>query len=607
MDIPADDNLVGLDFDVDSSVVKKKEKCKSSKAKQYRLSHDIKVSAINRQSKIPPPIYSFWSKFCQISDLILHNLSELGYKTPTPIQSQSIPIMMQHRNLLACAPTGSGKTAAYLLPVLNQLLSANTSENSEVMDNITEETSSKHKIFPFAVILAPTQELMHQIRSEAIRLFSGIQADCYIAALHKKHYFVRYRKKARNVSKNDVLSTKPRKVRELKLPSSTKILISTPSRLSTLLSLPSEHCPIDLSRLSWLVVDECDKMLEVNFNDISFSNTEHGNKTKYRPRGFHNQVAPIFEFIQKVNLTGQSIRRPLVALFSATVPDEVVSWARNQLPVLLKLDSSEYELIQLRVGIRNAAVSTVKQELRYCATEQGKLLEMRYLLANGLAYPCLIFMQSRDRANEILKEILLSDADILANVISSDKTEAQRASVVRAFREGQLHVLICTDLLGRGIDFKGVSMVVNYDVPPLKQEYIHRVGRTGRAGHHGRAITLWTDSDLPHMDGILSVMKRSGSEVDEELERLVNEWKKRRVNLMCKQSKAERKQLLDGSISRRRGERRLAYKVLKNCNKEKNAENIDIHDKSSWFRPWNPHRGRISEVPGALSKKRKIG
>ncbi|VDP61026.1 unnamed protein product [Schistosoma mattheei] len=329
--------------------------------------------------------------------------------------------------------------------------------------------------------------------------------------------------------------------------------------------------------MSWLVVDECDKMLEVNFNDISFSNTEHGNKAKYRPRGFHNQVAPIFESIQNVNLIGESTRRPTVALFSATVPDEVVSWARNQLPVLLKLDGPEYELIQLRVGIRNAAVSTVKQELRYCATEQGKLLEMRYLLANGLAYPCLIFMQSRDRANEILKEILLSDADILANVISSDKTEAQ-----------------------------GVSMVVNYDVPPLKQEYIHRVGRTGRAGHHGRAITLWTDSDLPHMDGILSVMKRSGSEVDEELERLVNEWKKRRINLMCKQSRADRKQLLDSSISRRRGERRLAYKVLKDCNKEKNAENVDIHDKSSWFRPWNPYRGRISEVPGALSKKRKI-
>ncbi|CAI2736390.1 unnamed protein product [Schistosoma spindalis] len=606
MDIPADDHLVGLGFDVDASVVNKRRKLKSSKAKQYRLSHDIKVSAINKQSKIPRPIYSFGSKSCQISDLILHNLSVLGYKTPTPIQSQSIPIMMQHRNLLACAPTGSGKTAAYLLPVLNQLLSANSSKHSKSIDNITEETSSKHKIFPFAVILAPTQELMHQIRSEAIRLFSGIQADCYIAALHKKYYLIRCRKKAKNVSENDVLTMKSRKVRELKLPSSTKILISTPSRLSTLLSLPSEHCPIDLSRLSWLVVDECDKMLEVNFNDLSFSNTEHGNKAKYRPRGFHNQVAPIFESIQKANLTGQSIRRPTIALFSATVPDEVVSWARNQLPVLLKSGGPEYELIQLRVGIRNAAVSTVKQELRYCATEQGKLLEMRYLLANGLAYPCLIFMQSRDRANEILKEILLSDADILANVISSDKTEAQRASVIRAFREGQLHVLICTDLLGRGIDFKGVSMVVNYDVPPLKQEYIHRVGRTGRAGHHGRAITLWTDSDLPHMDGILSVMKRSGSEVDEELERLVNEWKKRRVNLMCKQSKADRKQLLDSSISRRRGERRLAYKVLKDCNKETNAENVDIHDKSSWFRPWNPYRGRISEVPGALSKKRKI-
>ncbi|CAH8580729.1 unnamed protein product [Schistosoma turkestanicum] len=587
MNIPADDNLFGLNFDVDASTVKKKtDNSKSMKAKQYRLSHAIKVSAINKRRKIPGPIYSF-----------------SRYKTPTPIQSQSIPIMIQHRNLLACAPTGSGKTAAYLLPVLNQLLSINISENSESMSSPIEKTS-EHKIFPFAMILAPTQELMHQIRSEAIRLFSGVKGDCFIAALHKKHYSVRC-KKIIKPSDNDISTNKSKKVRELRLPSSTKVLISTPSRLSALLSLPSNCCPIDLSRLSWLVIDECDKMLEVNFNDISFSKSEHSNMAKYRPRGFHNQVAPIFEAIQKVDLGGQSNRKLTVALFSATVPDEVVSWVRNQLPVLLKLSDLEYELVQLRVGIRNAAVSTVKQELRYCATEQGKLLEMRYLLANGLAYPCLIFMQSRDRANEILKEILLSDSDILANVISSDKTEAQRASVVRAFRQGQLHVLICTDLLGRGIDFKGVSMVVNYDVPPLKQEYIHRIGRTGRAGHHGRAITLWTDSDLPHMDGILSVMKRSGSEVDEELERLVNEWKKRRVNLMCKQTKADRKKLLSGSISRRRGERRLAYKVLKSSSKENSTENTDIPDKSLWFRPWNPYRGRISEVPGALSKKRK--
>ncbi|KAK4474593.1 hypothetical protein MN116_001732 [Schistosoma mekongi] len=604
MDIPANDRLVGLEFDVNTSVVKKhKDKSKASKIRQFRLCNSMKISTVNKKRGIPTPILSFSSKRCHINDIILHNLSELSYKTPTPIQAQSIPVMMQSRNLLACAPTGSGKTAAYLLPVLNQLLSANVSENSKYVDTSNSKISV-HKISPFALILAPTQELMHQIRSEAIRLLRGIQ-DCYVAALHKKHYSVRCRKRA-EVNDASVSTKKFKNVRELKLPLSTKIIVSTPNRLSNLLSLPLDKCPIDLSRLSWIVVDECDKMLEINFNDILSSNSEFGNKTNYRPRGFHNQLAPIFKAVQNITYVGQSNIRPTVALFSATVPDEVVSWARNQLPALLKVDNSEYELIELRVGIRNAAVSTIKQELRYCATEQGKLLEMRYLLANGLAYPCLIFMQSRDRANEILKEILLSDTNILANVISSDKTEAQRANVVRAFREGHLHVLICTDLLGRGIDFKGVSMVVNYDVPPSKQEYIHRIGRTGRAGHRGRAITLWTDSDLPHMDSILSVMKRSGSEVDEELERLVNEWKKRRVNLMCKKAKADKKQLLSSAISRRRGERRLAYNVLKRANKGNNADAAsDIQDKSLWFRPWNPYRGRISEVPGALSKKRK--
>ncbi|CAH8625802.1 unnamed protein product [Heterobilharzia americana] len=576
MDIKSGDDLIGVDFDVDIPIERNvKKRTKFSEAKKYRSTHSIKISVINKRSKIPKPVKSFRSPSCHFNDVILHNLSDLAYKTPTPIQAQGIPIMMQHRNLLACAPTGSGKTAAYLLPVLNQLLSTKLHESSKSKAVLDEEVVSDHKIFPFAVVLAPTQELMHQIRSEALRLCREVQSDYYIATLSRKHYSIRCKKSSNITTRDGDVAQGSKNLRELKLPANTKILISTPSRLSTLLSLPYEQCPFDFSRLSWLVVDECDKMLEVNLNDISHSNSEHVNKGKYRPRGFHDQLAPVFKAIQKVSSSQQTNVKPAIALFSATVPNEVVSWTKSQLPILLKIDNSEPELIQLRVGVRNAAVSTVKQELRYCATEQGKLLEMHYLLAN-----------------------------ILANVISSDKTEAQRANIVRAFREGQLHVLICTDLLGRGID-KGVSMVVNYDVTPSKQEYIHRIGRTGRAGRHGRAITLWTDSDLPHMDGILSVMKKSGSEVDPELDRLVNEWKIRRVNMMCKKTNHKKQRFLYSSISRRRGERRLAAKILKNSSKENVTETTNIQDKSMWLRPWNPHRGRISDVPGALSKKQK--
>ncbi|CAH8652301.1 unnamed protein product [Heterobilharzia americana] len=527
MDIKSGDDLIGVDFDVDIPIERNvKKRTKFSEAKKYRSTHSIKISVINKRSKIPKPVKSFRSPSCHFNDVILHNLSDLAYKTPTPIQAQGIPIMMQHRNLLACAPTGSGKTAAYLLPVLNQLLSTKLHESSKSKAVLDEEVVSDHKIFPFAVVLAPTQELMHQIRSEALRLCREVQSDYYIATLSRKHYSIRCKKSSNITTRDGDVAQGSKNLRELKLPANTKILISTPSRLSTLLSLPYEQCPFDFSRLSWLVVDECDKMLEVNLNDISHSNSEHVNKGKYRPRGFHDQLAPVFKAIQKP---------------TAYPP---------------KIDNSEPELIQLRVGVRNAAVSTVKQELRYCATEQGKLLEMHYLLASGLAYPCLIFMQSRERAREILKEILLSDVDILANVISSDKTEAQRANIVRAFREGQLHVLICTDLLGRGIDFKGVSMVVNYDVTPSKQEYIHRIGRTGRA---------------VVMDGLL-------------LFGLI---------LIC--------HIWMSSTWRRR----LAAKILKNSSKENVTETTNIQDKSMWLRPWNPHRGRISDVPGALSKKQK--
>nr|CAH8874206.1 unnamed protein product [Trichobilharzia regenti] len=601
MDLRADDHLIGLDFQKDHPV-DVREKKRGTKAKKYRLKNKIKVTTINKQLRIPRPIYSFQNKNCYIDDNILRNLSELAYKVPTPIQAQSIPIMMEHRNLLACAPTGSGKTVAYLLPVLNELLLTKPPDRVNSTDTLDGNMQLESKIFPFAIILAPTQELMHQIWSEAIRLCRGVQGDCYVAMLNQKHYSNRCKKNSdKTVATASVLQNS-KKSRELRLHANTRILISTPSRLIALLSLPPKQCPFDFSRLCWIVVDECDKMLEVNFGDLSRLKSEHSDKEKYRPRGFHDQLAAILEATKTVHSNEQLQTRPAIALFSATIPDEVVLWAKSQLPAFLQTDNFALELVQLRVGIRNAAVSTVKQELRYCANEQGKLLEMRYLLANGLAYPCLIFMQSRERANEILKEILLSDANILVNVISSDKTIAQRSQVVRAFREGKLHVLICTDILGRGIDFKGVSMVVNYDVPASEQEYIHRVGRTGRAGHRGRAVTLWSDADLPHIDGILSVMKRSGSEVDAELDRLVNQWKTHRLNTLSKNKESNADRCMSSVISRRRGERRLAYKILKNSDR-KRSKTADSEDKSMWLRPWNPHRGRISDVPGALSKK----
>lgn len=185
---------------------------------------------------------------------------------------------------------------------------------------------------------------------------------------------------------------------------------------------------------------------------------------------------------------------------------------------------------------------------------------------------------------------------------------------MKSFREGKVNVLICTDLLGRGMDFKVVSlvyltfsllvwhevtevcvpfvqslmMVVNYDLPPSPIEYIHRVGRTGRVGQSGgRAVTLWTDADLPHMDAILDVMDRSGSEIDPDLRRLVSAWKARRASLTHARA-------LGGVVSQRKGERKLAARIAQ-VSKSRGKFKCD----RKLLRPWNPHRRSIMDVKGS--------
>ncbi|KAA3678240.1 ATP-dependent RNA helicase DDX52/ROK1 [Paragonimus westermani] len=643
MDLPADDVPIGLEI----KARKKKQHSRGSidilklKANKYRTTHCIKISrtATTSSNDLPLPVTKFaklLSLHPEFSQQLLKNIEELSFALPTPVQAQSIPVMLQHLNLLACAPTGSGKTAAYLIPILQGLVEHNLSNptstlKSEVHDESTagrEQSSTvfyntPHKIELFGLILAPTQELVRQIWSEAVRLSRGLVDEHFLACLNRRHYADRGKcKKQVKSPVGDPGKPHEPKRRELRLPRSTRVLIATPSRIGFLLSLDSTLCPFDLSTLSWLVIDECDKMLEVDL-------TASGTRGKRRVRSFRDQINPVFSALCTAQLsnTPGTCSPAAVALFSATVPDEVANWARNELPSLLPTarcsDASHShpaaDIVQLRVGLRNSTVSTVKQELRYCGTEEGKLLEIRCMLVRGLVYPCLIFMESRERARDIVKEILLSDANILANVISSDKTEAQRSAIIRAFREGQLNVLVCTDLLGRGIDFKGVHMVVNYDLPPSREEYIHRVGRTGRMGQSGRAVTFWTDADLPHLGEILKVMRRSGSKVDPELERLVTDWEHKKSNMVLGSKKPCPTELQERVIiSNRRGERRLFCKLLANktdrvIKRRKCKAHEDVQDNVSaasdnqtmssqsikWLRRWNPYRKPISELSGA--------
>uniref|UniRef100_A0A3B3ZPT6 ATP-dependent RNA helicase n=1 Tax=Periophthalmus magnuspinnatus TaxID=409849 RepID=A0A3B3ZPT6_9GOBI len=247
------------------------------------------------------------------------------------------------------------------------------------------------------------------------------------------------------------------------------ILISTPNRLIYLLN--QDPPTLNLS-VEWLVVDESDKLFEDGKS------------------GFREQLAAIF-----LACSGPKVRR---AFFSATCTPDVEQWCR------LNLDN----LVSVNIG-HNTAVETVEQELLFVGSEDGKLVAMRDIIKKGFLPPMLVFVQSIDRARELFHELVYEGINV--DVIHADRTQQQRDNVVNSFRSGHIWVLICTALLARGIDFKGVNLVLNYDFPTSAVEYIHRI-RTGRAGHSGKAITFFTENDKPLLR-IANVIKQAGCPV----------------------------------------------------------------------------------------------
>ncbi|KAM3835984.1 LOW QUALITY PROTEIN: putative ATP-dependent RNA helicase DDX52, partial [Diretmus argenteus] len=286
-----------------------------------------------------------------------------------------------------------------------------------------------------AVIISPTRELASQTHRELLRLSEGVGFRVHII---------------------DKASMAAKKYG----PQSNKkydILVSTPNRLIFLLK--QDPPALDLSSVEWLVVDESDKLFEDGKS------------------GFREQLATVF-----LACSGPRVRR---AFYSATCTPNVEQWCR------LNLDN----LVSVNIGHRNTAVESVEQELLFVGTETGKLLAMRDIINKGFLPPMLVFVQSIERARDLFHEFVYEGINV--DVIHADRTQQQRDNVVSSFRSGKIWVLICTALLARGIDFKGVNLVLNYDFPTSAVEYIHRIGRTGRAGHHGKAVTFFTEDDKP--------------------------------------------------------------------------------------------------------------
>ena len=183
--------------------------------------------------------------------------------------------------------------------------------------------------------------------------------------------------------------------------------------------------------------------------------------------------------------------------------------------------------VRIQIGVKNATASTVHQNIVYVGREDAKLMTLRQSIKDGFEPPMLIFVQSKHRAKELYHELIYDGVNV--NVIHGDKKKSERDEIMKKFRLGEIWVLICTDLMSRGIDFKTVNSVINFDFPTSLVSYIHRVGRTGRAGRQGIATTYFTDADTPFVKTIANLMHKSGHEVPEWMLNLKGaankEWK----------------------------------------------------------------------------------
>ncbi len=360
------------------------------------------------------------------------NLTSLGYKQATPIQSQSIPVLLKGKDLLGIAKTGSGKTASFALPILNQLV------------NIREGEKNRQ---PKILVLVPTRELAVQVE-EVFKALSG-----------------NLPRPIKSMAVYGGVSINP----QMKAIYGVDILIATPGRL---LDLQRSNA-VDLSKVERLVIDEADKMLNL---------------------GFQKEMEELLQHLPKQRQN---------MLFSATLSEQLSGLNKILLsnPVVIKIEEKEEE-----VKLINLSGYFVSNE------RKGPLL--RHLIREKNMTQVLVFTSSGVKADKVAGK--LNKNGIQALAIHGKKSQSGRMRALDKFKSGELQVLVSTDLISRGIDIDALPYVINYELPRSPKDFVHRVGRTGRAESKGVAITFVTREETHHLKVILKKMKRYMDIVDSE-------------------------------------------------------------------------------------------
>jgi len=474
--------------------------------------HKIKLTGLDLPAPVvsfaelvrPPPSTSGGTQsYLPCPERVLDNLAQEGILDPTPVQMASLSAMLARRDVLGCAPTGSGKTLAFALPLLLLHPPRHSAAASAELDAAAKAKQKKrHKkarasgvstesgdtpqhvgeqqhdevARPAAVILEPTRELALQVLAQLRSATKG--CDWKIAVLGGESHVEDADAEGENV--------------QVKA-SEADILIATPLRLIYAV----REGKVDLAQTQHVVMDEADQLFSLNF------------------------VEQTDEVLAAC--THKDVRK---AMFSATVPSTLEEMAAKI------MSASGEGHIRIIIGHKDAATETIDQTLQFVNTEDHKLTTLRSLVAAGqFVPPVLVFVQSVRRAKEL--SAALAFDGVHADSIHADKTATERDRVVRDFKDGKVWCLVSTDVFARGIDVKGINLVILYDFPQSAASYIHRIGRTGRAGSKGKAITFFTRDDAPYLKSIVNVMRLSGCQVPEWMLSLPNPSQndKRRLKL----------------------------------------------------------------------------
>ncbi|GAB6928953.1 DEAD/DEAH box helicase [Paenibacillus sp. JCM 10914] len=364
-----------------------------------------------------------------ISPIILKALEKENYKTPTPIQAQSIPAVLAGRDLLGCAQTGTGKTAAFAIPMI------------QLLNQKPPKPGMGRPIR--SLILSPTRELALQI-SDNVRAYSQ---------------FTKLRSTA-------IVGGVSQKTQERALQQGADILIATPGRLIDLMNQKR----IDLQHVEILVLDEADRMLDMGF------------------------IHDVKRIIAKMPSKKQTL------FFSATMPAEITQLVKT--------------LLQNPVKVEITPVSSTAERIKqsvYLLETGNKQKQLNELLKDRSIVSALVFTRTKRGADRVVRD--LTKVNISAQAIHGNKSQVSRQSALKNFKSGETRVLVATDIAARGIDIDELSHVINFNLPNIPETYVHRIGRTGRAGLSGTAISFCEVDELPFLRDIEKLIGKSIPEV----------------------------------------------------------------------------------------------